>query len=272
MFNWKLPAALLSSMLMLGCAQLEQTDKIPEIQAVSSEQTSVSAEIWYRERMLLPENAQLTLTLADVALADAPSKTIASKTVTLTNTPPWVLDLNYDPAALTEQGSYVLQARIEVDGQLMFINTTSTPAFAEQDNAAVNMMLSKVSTNKKTAMVKTDASFENTDWKLVELNGKPVITRENAQQVNITFKGEEQGVNGYSGCNHFSGGYKLNGSQITFLPFMSTMMACPDMDQIEMPFLRTLDNTELYEINGGILSLVDAQSQVIMRFKAASKD
>ncbi|WP_019614053.1 META domain-containing protein [Psychromonas ossibalaenae] len=274
MFNCKLPAVLLSSMVLLGCAQLEQKNQSPEMQAaaVSSEQALVSAEIWYRERMLLPDNAQLTLVLADVALADAPSQTIASKTLTLTNTPPWNVDLNYDPSVLTEQGTYVLQARIEVNGQLLFINTTSTPAFAEQDNKAVNMMLSKVSMDRKAAMVNTDAGFENTYWKLIELNGSPVVTKENAKDINMTFSSEEQMAQGFSGCNGFSGGYQLNGNQITFSPFMSTMMACPDMDKTEIPFLKTLADTELYEINGKILSLVDAQSQVIMRFKAASED
>ncbi|WP_028866193.1 META domain-containing protein [Psychromonas aquimarina] len=274
MFNWKLPTVLVSAMMLLGCAQLEQTSQTPEIQAaaVSSEPASVSAEIWYRERMLLPENAQLTLTLADVALADAPAKIIASKTMTLTNTPPWIVDLNYDPAALTEQGRYVLQARIEANGVLMFINTTSTPVFAEQDNKAVNIMLSKVATDRKAALFNTDVNFENTYWKLIELNGTPVVTKENAREINMTFNSEEQTAHGFSGCNGFSGGYQLNGNQITFSPFMSTMMACPDMDETEIPFLKTLAGTELYQINGETLSLVDAQSRVIMRFKAAVKD
>jgi heat shock protein HslJ len=68
----------------------------------------------------------------------------------------------------------------------------------------------------------------NTNWKLTSVdafgtNNAPV----NGTEITLNF-GADNSVNGSAGCNTYSGGYKLNGDQITIGPLISTMKACSD--------------------------------------------
>jgi len=70
--------------------------------------------------------------------------------------------------------------------------------------------------------------------------------------------GKDGTLSGNSGCNTYSGGYKVNGDQITIGPLASTMMACSDpagvMDQ-EAQYLAALQSAATYQIEGNVLQL-----------------
>src|SRR2546427_828930 len=61
-------------------------------------------------------------------------------------------------------------------------------------------------------------------------------------------------VQGSAGCNGMMASYELNGASLKFAPIMSTKMACPAMDT-EQAFLKALESTSRYEINGSSLTL-----------------
>lgn len=86
---------------------------------------TISGTVSYRERMALPPTAQVQVSLVDVSLADAPSKTIAEATfATDGNNVPLPFKLSYDPAQIEPRHSYALQARITDQGELLFITDT----------------------------------------------------------------------------------------------------------------------------------------------------
>jgi len=70
--------------------------------------------------------------------------------------------------------------------------------------------------------------------------------------------GKDGILSGNSGCNTFSGSYKVNGDQITIGPLASTMMACSDpagvMEQ-EAQYLAALQSAATYQIEGNVLQL-----------------
>ena len=70
--------------------------------------------------------------------------------------------------------------------------------------------------------------------------------------------GKDGTLSGNSGCNTYSGGYKVNGDQITIGPLASTMMACSDpvgvMEQ-EAQYLAALQSAATYQIEGNVLQL-----------------
>ena len=74
-------------------------------------------------------------------------------------------------------------------------------------------------------------------------------------------------VAGNSGCNTYSGGYTLNGDQVTIGPLASTMKACSDaiMTQ-ETQFLTALQTPATVETSGGTVTLRDSSgaTQVIL--------
>ncbi len=58
-------------------------------------------------------------------------------------------------------------------------------------------------------------------WKLVSLNGNPVI-----EGTGLTIGFEEDRVFGNAGCNSFGGTYELDGSGLKFDALVTTLMAC----------------------------------------------
>jgi heat shock protein HslJ len=105
-------------------------------------------------------------------------------------------------------------------------------------------------------------------WKLVELNGKPVIVDSSfRKEPHIIFKDEGSRFVGNGGCNGFSGTYQLgNMNKIELSQAISTLMACP-ASEIESQFLKTLAMADNYTINGDMLVLNKARMAPLARFK-----
>jgi len=100
------------------------------------------------------------------------------------------------------------------------------------------------------------AQLENTDWWLVELNGKPAAAAPRRQEPHLRLSPEGKTLQGSSGCNSMRGGYQLNGDMLRFTQIATTRMACPEpyMSQ-ESAFLKALEATDSFEITGDILEL-----------------
>ena len=81
-------------------------------------------------------------------------------------------------------------------------------------------------------------------------------------------------VGGSSGCNHYSGTYKVSGNKIQISgPLSSTMMACSQdlMDQ-EAAYLQALVESKTFSVVGDQLTLKDASGKSLLVFKAQSQD
>ena len=85
---------------------------------------SVTGTVTYRQRSALPAGSVLSVALQDVSRADAAAEVIASHVITTTSeNVPIAFTLNYDPTQIEARATYALSVRIEVDGQLRWINT-----------------------------------------------------------------------------------------------------------------------------------------------------
>ncbi len=93
---------------------------------------TVNGDVFYVQRIALPPNAKLTVTLADVSLADAPMDVISSQSyMTEGQQVPLPFSLSYSPSEIKPGHTYSVSARIEVDGQLLFISDTSNPVITD---------------------------------------------------------------------------------------------------------------------------------------------
>lgn len=91
----------------------------------SQQQPNVSGTISIRQRVALPPDAVLTVTLSDASLADAPAHVLAQKTVrTEGQQPPYNFVLPYNPADIKPNARILLSSAITVNGQMMFITDT----------------------------------------------------------------------------------------------------------------------------------------------------
>ncbi|MGE0801230.1 MAG: META domain-containing protein [Lautropia sp.] len=105
-------------------------------------------------------------------------------------------------------------------------------------------------------------------WKLVELNGQPVPALQ--REPHLILKAAEERVNGFGGCNTFTGSYRINeaASRISFDRVASTMRACQSGMDVEKAFhdvLRAVDN---YSYDGERLTLNRARMAPLARFEA----
>ena len=106
----------LSALSLAACATIPPAEQ----------PVSVTGSIAYRERVALPPTAQVEVTLADVSLMDAPSKTIAQQAFTADGRQvPFAFSLTVDQRLLDPRHSYAVSARItDASGKLMFITDT----------------------------------------------------------------------------------------------------------------------------------------------------
>jgi putative lipoprotein len=88
---------------------------------------TLRGEAFYLQRIALPPNAVLSVTLADVSMADAPAQPLARYTGPSGAQVPLPFELTYDRGRVTAGHRYALTARIEAAGQLLWINTQAVP-------------------------------------------------------------------------------------------------------------------------------------------------
>ncbi len=127
--NPALPLTVLAALTLAGCAATAPPEK-----------AEVTGQVIYRERILLPPNAKVTVVLADTSLMDAPARTLASQVIEGRTAPPFEFALPYDPAAIDPRHVYSVSARIEVDGKLRFITDTHTPVITHGAPTHVEMV------------------------------------------------------------------------------------------------------------------------------------
>ena len=112
-------------------------------------------------------------------------------------------------------------------------------------------------------------ALAGTRWRLTELEGKPVTLQEGAQAPFLLLDESTGRVQGFGGCNAFTGGFEAPGhQQLVFSKVASTLRACPDV-QTEGAFLRALSEVDNYAILDTTLSLAKARMAPLLRFEAA---
>jgi copper homeostasis protein (lipoprotein) len=110
--------------------------------------------------------------------------------------------------------------------------------------------------------------LQETYWKLTRVDGKPVILADKQREPSLVFRSEQNRVTGFSGCNNLTGGYKLNGPEVTFTGVAATRMACQHGMEIEAAVFAALDKARRFRIIGQHLELYDASGNMLARFEA----
>lgn len=101
---------------------------IAATQQPAIQQPNVSGTVWIRQKVALPPDAVLTVTLSDASLADAPSKVLAQKAVrTEGKQSPFSFVLPFNPADVQPNARILLSAAVTVNDKLVFITDTVQP-------------------------------------------------------------------------------------------------------------------------------------------------
>ena len=95
-------------------------------------------------------------------------------------------------------------------------------------------------------------------WNVISVNnGQGAVT--SVAGVSAAFSFLPDGlIQGFGGCNNFSGGYSVDGESIAIGPLMATQIACPDpAGSFESQLLAALDAAATWSVSGDTLELRD---------------
>jgi heat shock protein HslJ len=111
-----------------------------------------------------------------------------------------------------------------------------------------------------------DTTWQDTTW---ILTGPVEVPRD----VEVVMAFDDGNVTGFSGCNRFRGAYVVLGDALQFGPLAGTMMACTDEAMaVEHEVLRRLGSTARLSVAADSLSLLGADDEVLLQFRAQRSD
>ncbi len=256
-------AALLAAPLSL-CAQ--------STQSASGATATITGTALYRERIALPHGAVFEAVLEDTSLADAPAKRIASTKNDHPGNPPFHFTITYDPSKIIDSHTYNVRAFLTYQGQLIFSSTSAHRVITSGNPTTVSIALRHVNPADDVASVTAGGvapkPLENSYWKLVTLNGKPVVVKPDHREPSLILHPEGMRTELFGGCNSIAGTYKLSGSNgITFGPMAGTLMDCPDGMDTEKDFTAVLNQVRSYRVAGARLELLDDYHKIVATFE-----
>jgi len=108
----------------------------------------------------------------------------------------------------------------------------------------------------------TKTNLTGTTWHLIEIDGQKVHLEEQMQQPYFILDPKEQKWKGIGACNSIDGSYLVKGEVFLIKRLISSRMACPNGMDVETSFIRALNSTETYQINGYLLQLRDQEGVI----------
>ncbi|MBK0001342.1 YbaY family lipoprotein [Erwinia sp. S38] len=125
---WFVLSSAALAVAISGCADKSKDVPTPTLgsqvqgQQAVIQQPNVSGTVWIRQKIALPPDAVLTVTLSDASLADAPSKVLSQRvTRTEGKQAPFQFVLPFNPADVQPNARILLSAAVTVDGKMLFI-------------------------------------------------------------------------------------------------------------------------------------------------------
>lgn len=126
------------ALLLAACSQLGPSKSTPE----TLQPVRVTGTVTWRERIAVPPDAEVTIRLQDVSRMDAPAVVLAEQRfATAGRQPPYPFEFTVDAARINPSARYTVAARVERQGQLLFISDTAYPVITQGMGFNVNLML-----------------------------------------------------------------------------------------------------------------------------------
>lgn len=219
-----------------------------------ADNVTFTGTVTYRERIALPQGAQLRITL--VALPDGRPIAGASATIPAIGQVPLNYALNVRTALST--GPYGLVAEIRRGGRILFRNAQPTPVDPAMP-APVDILVQSVPGQPAHPPVQPppipSSDLIDVVWTVTSIGGTPVIgTRPPTLSIAPDLR-----AGGHASCNSYFAEASLTGNRIVFGPAAATQMACaPELMAQENAYLSALAAVAGFEIDGDSLRLLDA--------------
>ncbi len=120
--------------------------------ALAQNSSSVTGTINIRQRIAFPNNAIVTVQLADVSRQGAPAQVLAQQSFTTSGAQaPFPFTLQYDKGQITTNGTYIVQGNIQIGGQLRYTTTTAFRVITQGNPTVIAVTMDAVGTLPNTA-------------------------------------------------------------------------------------------------------------------------
>ncbi len=227
---------------------------------------TVTGTVTYLQRIALPPDAELKVTLEDISLQDVAAGVIAEQTFPAKDKQvPLAFAIEYDPKVIEEKHSYSVRAEICIGGERKFVTMQSYPVLTKGAPSNVDVIVMALQ-----AEAPAHSSLVDTHWALVELQGRSVEKTPTGREPYVMLLGEENRAVATGGCNQMSGTYQTSDATLKFSQMASTMKACPDGMDTDQALAQALASTASFRIEGAGLEIMDASGGVLARFQAAA--
>lgn len=219
----------------------------------------LSGEVFYRERVALPPNAVLEVSLVDVTRPGGLGDLVASVQMRANRQVPIAFEIRYGDGDVDLRRSYAVRANIVADGRLLFVNARPQYVLTQGHPNSVRILMAAVmslAADERNAVV-------GRGWLAEDIGGGGVVDR-----VRTTIAiGADGEVTGSGGCNMLRGTAQINGISLAFGTIATTRKLCPPavMDQ-EGKFLRALDLTREFRLEDPHLKFLGGDGAELARF------
>lgn len=238
---------------LLGLATLTSAGLAAEI--------TFTGQATYRERIALPPDAQLQITL--VTLPDAHPIVKAISNVPVPGQVPLHFTLDVHSQLIADGGQFGLLAEIHTRGRTLFRNAQPVPVDVTAPLPVQIVMNfspepSPQPSGETTRPVEPSNALFETVWIAQTIAGTAVL---DATEISFSIAPDHR-AGGNGGCNSYFTEAKFEGKTLHFGPVAGTLMACDSkVMQQEHQFFAALAATASYDLNAETLTLLDADGK-----------
>ncbi len=227
----------------------------------------ITGTVTLLQRIALPADAELRVSLEDVSLQDAPAGLIAETRIAAGGKQvPLPFELEYDAGLIEDSHAYSVRAEIFMDGERRFMSTQSNPVLTREATNHADVIVMAVEPHVATR------PLVGTHWVLVELAGRSIMKTPTGREPHLVLLEDEQRAVATGGCNQMSGTYQVSPDEggLTFSQLIATQRACSDGMDRDRALAEALEATARYRVDTDRLQLTDASGAVRARFLAAA--
>lgn len=253
------------SLLFAACDQAPPDDDGME----GAQPVTITGAAAYRQRIALPPDATVIVTLEDVSRADALAEKLAEERIATQGAQvPIPFALTVDRAALDPRHTYAVRVRIlDADGNLMWTTDSVHQVPGSPDGDRVELgTLWLVQVEQSAVQSATGSNLvTGVEWVVEEIGGRAVVDDTRP----TILLGEDGRIAGQAPCNRYTGSYELDGTRISTGDIGVTARACPEpiaVQEVEfLAILRSAAELELSDDGKLVLSTPTDESIVARR-------
>ncbi len=224
---------------------------------------TVTGTVTYRERIALPPDAVITVTLLDVSRQDVAGTVIATTEFSAAGQQvPFSFTLEYDPQQIVATGTYGVRGDIYVGDAIWFGTDTAYHVITQGNPNQVELVLTRAIGGPASPIV-------GPRWEWVSTTKGSQETGPATAGDTTLFLSPDGSASASTDCNTFGGEYTLDGSNVSIEFRLQTLIACPP-GSTEAAFIADVESATGFSVSadGNTLTLNLPGTGNSMRFRA----